>query len=173
MATLDQEKSTIKEAAETLVAFAIDREDLKQIIGALPRDQNFNTVALDYELQLLKMVSVGWSISVFMEGRPEKEALSTLYWQLIHGLSRQISELSGLTIGQEIDYFQVIRERLDAYLESLTLYGKGQDVAAAIGSAFAERLEDPDNPFVLITGSRIFHMATQGVRAYLVSLTLE
>lgn len=173
MAVSEKNRITVQEAGEILVSFAIDREDLKQAIGALPKDQALNGVALDYELQLLKIVSVGWSVSVYMEGRPEKEALSTFFWRSIHALSKQLSALSGLTIGQEIDYFQVIRERLDSYLRAITLQGEGRDIAALIGAAFAERLKERENPFVLITGSRIFHMAAQGVREYLASLTLE
>ena len=173
MASSEKQAVNVPDASEALVNYAIDREDLKRIIMALPDDQDINTITLDYELQLLKIISVGWSISVHMDGRKEKNALSEMFWHAINEFSKNVSEVSYLTIGQKIDYFQLLKERLDTYILSLETAEKGSDPAACIGSTFATCCKDVDNPFVAITGSRIFTMAVQGVKEYLGDITIQ
>ncbi|MBU0994551.1 MAG: hypothetical protein KJ737_18815 [Proteobacteria bacterium] len=173
MAVSQKRPISIQDASEQLVSFAIDREDLKLIIDSLPDDQGINTISLDYELQILKIISVGWSISVYMDGQQNKAELAETFWKSIHEFSKNISEVSYLTIGKDIDYFQIIRDRLDFYVSSLNNAGKDGDPAAFIGGAFAGNCKDMDNPFVAITGSRIFHLAAIGVKEYLASIDVQ
>ena len=173
MASSEKQVVTVQDVSETLVNYAIDREDLKGIITALPDNQGINTITLDYELQLLKIISVGWSISVHMDGREKKTVLSETFWHTINEFSKNVSEVSYLTIGQKIDYFQLLKERLDTYILSLETAEKGSDPAACIGTTFATCCKDMDNPFVAITGSRIFNMAVQGVKEYLGAITIQ
>ena len=44
---------------KNLAEYAVDRDDIKVFVHNLPQDQNINTVTVDYELQLLKIISVG------------------------------------------------------------------------------------------------------------------
>ena len=173
MASSEKQVANVQDVSEILVNYAIDREDLKGVIAALPYDQGINTVTLDYELQLLKIISVGWSISVHMDGREQKSALSETFWHTINEFSKNVSEMSYLTIGQKIDYFELVKERLGMYIQSLEIAEKGSDPAACIGATFATCCKDVGNPFVAITGSRIFNMAVQGVKAYLGAITIQ
>lgn len=54
-------------AATDLFDFAVDREDTKALMARLPADTAANRVAVEYELQALRIISVGWSISYYLE----------------------------------------------------------------------------------------------------------
>ncbi len=54
---------TVEETAQNLAAFAVDRTDLKTILHSLPPESGPNRVTLEYELGMLKILTVGWGIS--------------------------------------------------------------------------------------------------------------
>ncbi|MCD4677822.1 MAG: hypothetical protein K8S18_17780, partial [Desulfobacula sp.] len=62
----EKETLTIQNLAQDLAAFAIDRTDLKELLAAIPENSDSNLTAIEYELQILKILSVGWGISFFM-----------------------------------------------------------------------------------------------------------
>lgn len=96
--------------AQDLSAFAIDRTDLKEIIGALPVDHKLNLTTIEYELSILKILAAGWGISFYMPAtHPEKESLANAFWTNIQEISQQISTLTQTTTGQEIDYFDILK----------------------------------------------------------------
>lgn len=167
------EQDNLETICKNLAEYAVDREDIKELVLSLPKDQNINTVTLDYELQLLKIISVGWSFSVFMADDPRKTVAAELFWNFIRGFSKEISNVTGLMIGHDIDYFQLIKDRFDYYVSSLNRAVKKDDPASAIGPAFAESCKDKDNPFTAITGARIFNYSSRAVKEYLASVGLS
>ena len=158
---------------KNLAEYAVDRDDIKVFVHNLPTDQNINTVTVDYELQLLKIISVGWALSVCMENHPQKSQAAVEFWNLIRGFSKDISDVTQMMIGHDVDYFQLLKERFDFYVDSLGRAVSGDDLTSAIGPAFAECCEDKDNPFVTLTGARIFSYSVRGVREYLESLGIK
>lgn len=158
---------------KNLAEYAVDRDDIKVLIHNLPKDQNINTVTVDYELQLLKIISVGWALSVCMENEPKKTEAAMEYWNLIRGFSKDISQVTNMMIGHDVDYFQLIKDRFDYYVKSLDRKTAKDDPASAIGPAFAECCKDKENPFVTITGARIFTYSVRGVKEYLESLGIK
>ena len=58
-------KTEIEKAAEALFNFAVDREDVKALVANLPEETDIQGVTVEYELQILKIISVGWSISYY------------------------------------------------------------------------------------------------------------
>ena len=60
---MEDNTSVIELAGEDLFNFAVDREDIKTLIAHLPEETVCEPEAIEYELQLLKIISVGWSIS--------------------------------------------------------------------------------------------------------------
>lgn len=160
---------SIATICKNLAEYAVDRDDIKVLVQSLPMDRNINTLMVDYELQLLKIISVGWSFSVFMAAHPEKLPAAQEFWNLIRGFSKEISTVTGLMIGHDIDFFQLIKDRFDYYVGSLDRSIKKDDPASAIGPAFAESCKDKDNPFVTITGARIFNYTVNAVKEYLES----
>jgi hypothetical protein len=65
MPQAESEKTGMTQAGENLFNFAVDREDVKVFIENLPKETKCNSAAVEYELQLLKIISTGWSISFF------------------------------------------------------------------------------------------------------------
>ena len=173
MNTAKKNLESLETICKNLAEYAVDREDIKTLVQTLPTDQNINTVTVDYELQLLKIISVGWGFSVYMANHPEKIPAAQEFWNLIRGFSKEISNVTGLMIGHDIDYFQLVKDRFNFYVASLDRSIKKDDPASAIGPAFAESCKDKDNPFVTITGARIFMYSVKAVKDYLESVGLS
>jgi len=76
------EDNSLEKVSENLVNFSVDRDDLNRIMAMLPEDENVNRVTVEYEIPLLKIVSVGWAIAYFMEDRPEKKPCRNLSGRL-------------------------------------------------------------------------------------------
>ena len=163
-------KNEIKKICENLSAFAIDRADLKSILFLIEKKQAVNLVTVEYELALLRIISVGWSLSVNLENHPEKDAFALCFWSLIRELSKDITDISFMTAGESIDYFNIVKQRFDQYLKSLDKSIKKSDPASAIGPVFAEICKEKNNPFVIISGAKIFNLAVSSVKEYLESV---
>jgi hypothetical protein len=147
-------------AAEALFDFAIGREELKQIMTLLPEAAPVERSKVEYELQLLKIITVGWSITYFLEAFPHKEPLSILYWEAVRAFSKQLSETTGLMIGGDVDYFEVLRARLDFYVDALARKSDAAEPAAVIGPAFAGNCDAAEDVFTIMSGARMFVAAT-------------
>lgn len=166
-------QDSLSAVCRNLAEYAVEREDITILVNGLPKDLGINTVTVDYELQLLKIIAVGWSLTAFMADHPDKTRAAEQFWSLIRDFSKDISNVTGMMIGHTIDYFQLIKDRLDYYVASLDRAVKSDDPASAIGPAFAESCTDPDNPFITITGARMFNYTTATVKDYLGSLGLN
>jgi hypothetical protein len=166
---------TVEETAQNLAAFAVDRTDLKTILQSLPAESGLNRVTLEYELGILKILAVGWGISFFMPvSDKNKPILSDAFWQMIQEFSQNISTLTETTTGQPIDYFKILKERLDTYVEQMKHTAEDTiDPSAVMGPAFARACGDPDNPVAMLTGSRMFSLTLGGVREYLAAVTIK
>lgn len=164
------ENATIAAAAERLFAFAIDRDDLKGLVAHLPADDPARPVALTYELQLLKIVCVGWSIAYFGARQPYGEALTTTFWNKIKSFSSDISNTSSAALGEPIDYFDLVKERLDTYVRALQHFADAPDPAAVIGATLAKLCGDEANAYLIISGKRTFNHSSGSVRNYLHAL---
>lgn len=172
MAVSARQEVGIKEAAETLLNFSIDREDLNLLLGKLPESAGVDRVTIEYEIQMLKILSVGWSLSFFMEGSPLKTALTESFWTGVHDFCRKLSLASCASLNRNFDYFDILKKRLDTYLNALTGLGEAKDPAAVMGPAFSAVCGDRDNAVAVLCGCKMFHLAVGGVRRYLESVTL-
>ena len=150
-----------------LFDFAVGREDIKWLMARLPEEANIERSSVEYELQILKIISVGWSISYCLEDNPLKNPILELFWMAIYEFSQQLSKTTNLMIDQEIDYFQILRDRLDMYLNALAQNPDTPVPAAVIGPEFARTCGNVDDIFTFMTGSKMFISATGRVRKYL------
>lgn len=173
MTASQMQPAKLKDAAENLFNYATDSNDFKYILKTLPPSEKSRQVTLEYELQLLKILAVGWALSYFMGQKPGKEALAEMFWNLVREFSLNISSVTSLTTGNDIDYFEIIKQRLDAYVHSLDLAGEMSDPAAVIGPEFAAKCKDPENPCAILAGSKMFKTAVNAVKEYLASVQLE
>lgn len=166
------EKSRPEQAAGDLFNYAVDRDDIKWLMDYLPAEADINRVTVEYELQVLKIVATGWSISYFLENSPHKNQLLALFWQSIHEYAQKLSSTTGLMIGQEIDYFQVLKERLDFYVAALARNPEAPEPATVIGPEFAGVCGNKSDIFTSMTGSKLFLATLSKVRKYLEAMEI-
>ena len=169
-----QQQESIRQAGEDLFNFAIEREDVKWLMAHLSPSAKVKITTLEYELQILKIISVGWSIAYYLTGMQDcKAALETLFWNAVNHFSKQLSETTGLMIGQDIDYFEILKKRLDQYVQAMHDDLQAQEPAAVIGPVFAGLCGETDDLFAAMAGSKMFHSTTVRVRRYLEALELQ
>ncbi len=163
----DQHPSRPEPPAEVLFDYAVDREDVKWLMGQLHAEADVNRHTVEYELQILKIISVGWSIAYHLENAPAKQPLLEAFWSAVQQYAQSLSQTTELMIGQDIDYFQTLRERLDAYLAAMDQSGEKNDPAAVIGPAFAANCGNADDLFTRMTGAKMFISVVSRVKTYL------
>ena len=157
----------VARAGEQLFQFAIDRGDLQTILDALPLEDPAKRVALEYESQLLRIISVGWAIAFFLADSSLKTALGQYYWNHISDFSSTLSTSASLTTGSEIDYFAILKKRLDLYIGALDAAGQIPEPAVAIGPAFAGVCGHADDACTILAGSKMFSLTINAVREFL------
>ncbi len=170
MPQIPKQLRSIDEAGEILFQYAINREDVKTVMAMVPELDSLHRVSVEYEIPLLKIVGIGWAVSYFMEGRPERQPLMADYWRRIEVFSQNLSEVTSMTAGSDINYFQIIRERMDAYLDALHGQPVSRDPVATIGPAFARLCGSEDNIHVIVVGNHTFGGVMAGVRSFLASV---
>ena len=173
MANLKNDKTETEKAGEDLFNFAIDREDVKWFMAHLTEEADINRSKVEYELQILKIVSVGWSVSYYLESSPHKNQLLDLYWKAVYEFSHSLSETTKYMIGQDIDYFQILKERLDMYVDAMDRNPDAPEPAQVIGPEFARTCGNVDDLFTFMTGSKMFIAAVNGVKEYLETIKLR
>lgn len=166
----DMEKphhDTIARAGEQLFQFAIDRGEMNTILNVLPLDVPEKRVAMEYEIQLLRIISVGWAIAFFLADSPLKTSLGQHFWEHIRSFSATLSTSASLTVGSDIDYFNILKQRLDVYVTALNNAGQITAPAVAIGPAFAGMCGDKDDACAILAGSKMFSHTINAVQEYL------
>jgi hypothetical protein len=159
--------ASLEEISENLASYAVDNERIAFALSRIPEEKSVNRVTVEYEIKILQILSVGWAISFFLENRPEKAALSQHFWDILHRFSEEISSVTSLSIGKEIDYFRILQDRMNHYLAALSDCSGSTDPTSVIGPAFARICGADADIHVIMAGSRIFSMALEGVRSYL------
>ncbi len=167
MTDTEKADNTVARAGEQLFQFAIDRGDMNAILDALPLELPGKRVSLEYEIQLLRIISVGWAIAFFLADSGHKTPLSHHFWNNIRAFSTTLSTSASLTMGSDIDYFDILKRRLDIYLSALDAAGQIPEPAMAIGPAFAGVCGDPDDACAMLAGSKMFSLTINTVREYL------
>ena len=109
----EKHKSNVEQAAEDLFNYTIDREDVKWLMENLAEEADIKRTTVEYELPILKIISVGWSLSYYLTGGPQKDRLLNLYWTAINDFSKDLSTTTEMMTGQKIDCFDIVKERLD------------------------------------------------------------
>jgi hypothetical protein len=166
-------KSVIDQAAEDLFNFAVDREDTKLLMANLHEAADIKRNSVEYELQILKIISVGWAISYYLENYPQKNLIGASYWQAIQDFSQNLSESLGLFVSQSVDYFQIIKDRLETYVNALQRNPGAPEPAVVIGPEFADLCGDKNDAFTALTGSKMFISTIGSVKQYIESLGVK
>jgi hypothetical protein len=159
--------TAVGQAARDLFDFAVDREDVKWLLMRLPAEAQVKRATVEYELQILKIVSVGWSIAYYLECSPLKNLISERYWKAVNAFAGSLSETAGLMVGRDIDYFQTLKDRLDMYVAALSAHPDTAEPAQIIGPAFARQCGSEGDLFAFMAGSKMFFSTVNRVKAYL------
>lgn len=167
MATAKPKTIDIEPAADHLVTYAFEKQGLKEILAFVPDPGEAGPVGLEYEGQLLKIITTGWSISYFMEAHPQKQALAETFWNGVRAFSQNLDTVTTMMTGADIDYFQIIRQRLETYLEAIRQQPEASDPTAVFGPTFAQCCRAADNVHVIMAGNRVFNGVLQAIRDYL------
>lgn len=159
--------SAIEKAALDLIHYAVDREDVKTLMGRLPASGEAIRNTVEYELQILKIIGVGWSIAYCVEDPSVRNRLAEQYWSAVQGLSETLSNAAGLMAGRQVDYFQVLKDRLNSYVEAMSQRPDASEPSAVIGPVFARNCGREDDVYTIVTGSRMFASVIGEVCKYL------
>ena len=169
-----EQGTVIEQAVEDLFNYAVERDDIKWLMAQLPRETEVKPTSVEYELQILKIVGVGWGISYYVQGTPKrKSTMMASYWRSINDFSKQLSETTGLMIGQDIDYFEILKERLDLYVKAMEADPEATDPAVLIGPVFAKQCGKADDLFASMTGTKLFANTIARVRQYLEAVKIR
>lgn len=175
MESENNQKLTPDKLAQNLATFAIDRSDLKALLNAIPEDSSVNKTTIEYELQLLKILSVGWAISFFIPATDKNKGLITeIFWETIREISKNISTLTQTSTGQNIDYFEILKDRLDTYLSAMKNdTTEAQNPAVVMGPAFADICKSHDDPVAVLTGTKMFTLTLGAVKEYIKTVSIN
>jgi hypothetical protein len=170
-----KENISVQQTAQDLATFAIDRTDLKQLLDAIPENNTLNTTIIEYELQILKILSVGWAISFYMAATDKNKApLTQMFWEFVREISQNISTLTETTTGKNLDYFEILKQRLNTYLEIMKEKPEeSQNPANVMGPAFANICNSENDAMAIITGTKMFTLTLGAVKEYLNAVTIE
>ena len=161
-----EERSALP-GADALFQFAIDRGDMHAILAALPLDVPEKRVALEYEIQILRIIAVGWAVAFFLSESRLKDSLGQQYWEQIRSFSTTLSTSASMSVGTDIDYFDILKTRLGYYVGALDAAGQVPDPATVIGPAFAGACGDRSDACAILAGSKMFAHTIRAVREYL------
>lgn len=153
---------------EKLLHYALGSDELFPLIEALPETSSITQNKLEYELRLLKILSVGWGLSYYLDEGENKEATITTFWQEIYLFSKEIDQTSR-TAGIEIVYFSILEERFNAYRARLET-GPAKDVIRLMGLACASFCGDENDSYVYVVGKKVFRDALSNLQEFLSEL---
>ncbi len=173
MKNTETEKSPVAQAAEDLFNFAIDRTDIKEVMLGLHEEADIKRNTVEYELPLLKIITVGWSISYFISHVPYKNELSEIYWNSVREFGQGLTETTKLMTGADVDYFQVVKDRMNMYVDAMNANPDAKEPAVIIGPEFAGACGNRDDVFTVMTGSRLFIATAGSVKSYLEEMKLR
>jgi len=175
MEAQNKQPLTVQQLAQNLANFAIDRTDLKELMAALPPGNDLNMTAVEYDLGILKILSVGWGISFFMAVTDKNKAPVTQYfWETVQEISQSISDLTQTTTGTKVDYFNILKDRLAVYVEALQKNPEqATNPALIMGPVFANVCGSPDNAVAILTGTKMFTLTLGAVKEYLAAVQID
>ncbi|NLI82659.1 MAG: hypothetical protein GX443_13365 [Deltaproteobacteria bacterium] len=173
MAHTQVENKGIEKCGQDLFNYAVDREDAKTFVMCLPPDSLADRGRVEYELQVLRIITVGWGIAYCLRNSPLKTPLSEFYWTAVRELSQSVSSAAGLMTGKDIDYFQTLKDRLDFYVAALNRQPGATEPAAVIGPEFAKVCGSGDDVYTVVSGSKMFAGVISRVEEYLTTLGLK
>ncbi|HKK89815.1 MAG TPA: hypothetical protein VJ936_00295, partial [Desulfobacteraceae bacterium] len=99
---------------------------------------------------------------------------SRIFWEYIREISKNISNITETTTGESVDYFSILKERLDDYVKIMQENPNGaSEPSVVMGPAFAEACNSPGNAIAVLTGTKMFTLTLGGVNEYLNAVEIQ
>ncbi len=152
--------------SNNLFNYAIDRKEMQLVLNNLPESVENNRNILEYELQLLRILAVGWAIAFFMFEKPGKDVVLESFWEKIRDFSDQLSSTVALTSATNVNYFDVLKIRTNIYVNSIAS-AAGLEPIAIVGPVFARVCSLEGDACVILLGAKLFRSTIDAVRDYL------
>lgn len=169
---MERKSVALNDSIEVFVQFALERKDIQQLIKGLPEADDISPVTMEYELQLLRILTVGWGISYFLGDTPEKSRVLESFWNRVNELSKGISEALMPSLGNDFDYFSIVKQRLEQYVKIMDENTDISDPGVAIGPLFAELCGNASHDYLILSGKAAFHLSLGDVKKYLSSVVI-
>lgn len=167
MAESEKGNTGVETVCEALFNFAIDRRDVEGIMARLPEVPDARRARVEHELQILKIISVGWTLSYCLPAGSLKEEMTVEFWQAVLDFSKSLSSTAELMLHQDVDFFESVKGRFEAYLEEMKRHTDAPEPAVVIGPEFARRCGDAGDTHTVMAGSRMFVGTVNEVKKFL------
>jgi hypothetical protein len=154
---------------QRLLNIAVNQKETKADLSAIDSDSAVNWIAVEYELQLLRIVMTGWAISYFGDEAAVSEDLSDRFWEGIQVYCGAVSAMTAPVLGTGADYFQTVRQRLDHYVQVMAHFADAADPVRVVGPTFAKLCGCQDSSEVIDLGRRVFSRCLARVQEQLMS----
>jgi len=166
---------TIERAVDVLTGVATNRQMIKNELAKLPDDNpQINKTAVEYEIQLLRIVFTGWAVTYYMVDHPVKDKLAESFWLSIQEFAGKISVMASAgTDGKTVDYFGVIRERIQCYIDAMNTNMTEADPAIVVSALFAQLCGTANTQSVVEAGKQVFVNTLSTVKMYLDTVEIE
>lgn len=151
---------------DILFNYSIARDDLKEASLIVPLSNEKDEQTLLYELQILKIISIGVTINYLLEQSSYKDILSEKYWKSIFEFSTSVTKATNDYSDITIDYFNVIKDKLDFYLNELNQNKNAPEPASVIGPAFAVQCGKDDDTHIILSGSKVFKSVVASLKQF-------
>ncbi len=97
-----------------------------------------------------------------------KTPLTQAFWEQIREISNNVSTLTETTTGTRVDYFNILKERLDTFVKQMQeTQTEDADPTGVMGPVFAGACGTPDDPMVILAGTKMFALTLGAVKEYL------
>lgn len=149
----------------TLVRHSLTADELFPLIQGLPETSAIPQSRLEYELRILKILSMGWGLSYYLDEGEVKEKIVTGFWKEIFLFSGELDQVAGAT-GLNLSYFSLLQERFTAYLarvEALPL----KDIIKIMGLACADFCGDENDSYIFVVAKKVFADTLTTLQTYL------
>lgn len=164
-----ESRTSAAEAVNRLLNIAVNQNETRADITGLSTDAAGSLIAVEYELQLLRIVVTGWAISYTVEEERLRKTLSEAFWEGIRTYAGAVSAMTGPVLGKDCDYFSMIRRRMDRYVQVVAHFPDATDPGLVIGPAFAQLCGCGRNVEAASLGRRVFNRCLARVQRQLSS----
>jgi hypothetical protein len=162
-------RTETRQAAHRLLNIAVNQRETKADISGVQSEEAVNWVAVEYEMQLMRIVAVGWAISYFSSETAAPESLAETFWEGVRAYCSAVSSMTEPVLGSGADYFGTVRQRLDHYVQVMSHFPDAADPARVIGPTFAKLCGCGENAEVIALGRRVFNRCLARVQEQLLN----